>query len=127
MSKLSNYFMTHRDIARKSDELPYLLHRSGDLPRLKDCLCDIDIFTKLYNKSRKYELKGYIFLIMLILQILVVIKDVRCRDKLHKQSSKLRIENETNKRTIGAFASKDSAVFKVLLCTTTALQLLGRW
>jgi len=44
---------------RRLVELPWLLYKMGDTAKLSGLLSDMDVFLKLYTKSRKYELKSY--------------------------------------------------------------------
>jgi hypothetical protein len=41
------------------EELPYQLYKAKKYDQLCDCLCDLQLFDKLYNPSSKYDLFKY--------------------------------------------------------------------
>lgn len=57
--KIADYFESNGSIQRKSIELPWCLHNAKNWYRLKNCLCNLDIFLQLYTKHNKFELKKY--------------------------------------------------------------------
>ena len=58
-TRLADYFAPRDLTARKVDELPWQLARTDKLEQLKNCLVDLDMFLKLFTKTRQYELLGY--------------------------------------------------------------------
>lgn len=61
---ICTYFVRSTDLssvdaplARKKEELPFQLELSGEYKRLKECLCDLDLFLDIFkNPDTKYNL-----------------------------------------------------------------------
>jgi nephrocystin-3 len=58
--ELAEFFSSSSDLTeRKVEELPYQLEKGGLFTELKDTLCDLNFFTKLYEDAHKFDLLRY--------------------------------------------------------------------
>ena len=56
---LACYFEKDHLSDRALDELPHQLMKAKEWERLKNYICDLEVFEKLYTDQKKYELLGY--------------------------------------------------------------------
>lgn len=57
---LAEFFSSSSDLSdRKIEELPYQLEKGGQFKELRDALCDLNMFAKLYEGSHKFDLLRY--------------------------------------------------------------------
>jgi nephrocystin-3 len=58
--RIADYFSSRELDQRQVDELPWQLEEAQEWGRLKECLCDMEIFHMFMIKSRQYEVTGYL-------------------------------------------------------------------